>query len=111
MTEKEINREQRYLTKTKNKISNALMREKSLWIHHKNYPSKEALEQAFKDDLQKALKGLNIVDVYILQNDNGYSKAFFAIIEDDKYQYQAARLPGKYEIMAETTFDFLKVKD
>lgn len=107
MADKEINKEKRHVIKTKNKISNVLMREKSLWIHHKEYPSKEALEQAFKDDLQKALKGLNIVDVYILQNDNGYSKAFFAIIEDDKYQYQAARLPGKYEIMAETTFDFL----
>lgn len=111
MTEKEINREQRYLTKTKNKISSALMREKSLWIHHKEYPSKEALEEAFKNDLQKALKGFDVVDVYILQNDNGFCKAFFAIIEDGRYQFQAARLPGKYEIMAETTFDFLKVKD
>ena len=107
MTEKEINKEKRYVIRTKNKISRALMREKSVWIHHKDNPSKEALEQAFKDDLQKALKGLNVVDVYILQNENGFCEAFFAIIEDDKYQYQAARLPGKYEIMAETTFDFL----
>lgn len=107
MTEKEINKEKRYVIRTKNKISNALIREKSLWIHHKEYSSKEELEQAFKDDLQKALKGLNVVDVYILQNENGFCEAFFAIIEDDKYQYQAARLPGKYEIMAETTFDFL----
>ena len=111
MTDKEINKEKRYVVKTKDKISNALMREKSLWIHHKNYLSKEALEQAFKDDLQKTLKGLNVVDAYILQNENGFCEAFFAIIEDDKYQFQAARLPGKYEIMAETTFDFLKVKD
>lgn len=107
MTEKEISKESRYITRTKNKISKALMKESSLWIDHKEFPSREALEQAFKDDLQKTLKDLNIVDVYILQNDNGYSKAFFAIIEDGKYQFQASRLPGKYEIMAETTFDFL----
>lgn len=109
MTEKEISKASRYITRTKNKISKALMKESSLWIDHKDYPSKEALEQAFKDDLQKTLKNLNVVDVYILQNDNGYSKAFFAIIEDGKYQFQAARLPGRYEIMAETTFDFLSM--
>lgn len=109
MTEKEISKESRYITRTKNKISKALMKESSLWIDHKEFPSREALEQAFKDDLQKTLKDLNVVDVYILQNDNGYSKAFFAIIEDGKYQFQAARLPGRYEIMAETTFDFLNM--
>lgn len=111
MTEQEISKASRYITKTKNKISKALMKESSVWIDHKDYSSKEALEQAFKDDLQKTLKDLNVVDVYILQNDNGYSQAFFAIIEDGKYQFQAARLPGIYEIMAETTFDVLKVKD
>lgn len=111
MITKDAADEKRYLTKTKNKISRALAREESIYIQYSGAYDKAALEKAFKEDLQNELKDLNVVDVYILQNDNGFNEAYFAIIEDGTYQFQAARLQNEYESTITTTYKFLKVKD
>lgn len=108
MITKDAVNEKRYLTKTKNKISKALAREESIYIQYNDTYNKTGLEEAFKQDLQNELKDLNVVDVYILQNDNGFNEAYFAIIEDGNYQFQAARLQNEYDTIVTTTHNFLK---
>nr|DAI42711.1 MAG TPA: hypothetical protein [Caudoviricetes sp.] len=108
MITKDAANEKRYLTKTKNKISKALEREESVYIQYNDTCNKAGLEEAFKQDLQNELQDLNVVDVYILQNDNGFNEAYFAIIEDGEYQFQAARLQNEYDTIVITTHNFLK---
>lgn len=108
MITKDAVNEKRYLTKTKNKISKTLAREESIYIQYNDTYNKTGLEEAFKQDLQNELKDLNVVDVYILQNDNGFNEAYFAIIEDGNYQFQAARLQNEYDTIVTTTHNFLK---
>lgn len=108
MTTKDAANEKRYLTKTKNKISKALAREESIYIQYDNNYNKAGLEEAFKKDLQNELQDLNVVDVYILQNDNGFNEAYFAIIEDGNCQFQAARLQNEYDTVVTTTHNYLK---
>lgn len=108
MITKDAANEKRYLTKTKNKISKALAREESVYIQYNDTYNKAGLEEAFKQDLQNELQDLNVVDVYILQNDNGFNEAYFAIIEDGEYQFQAARLQNEYDTIVITTHNFLK---
>ena len=108
MITKDAVNEKRYLTKTKNKISKALAREESVYIQYNDTYNKAGLEEAFKQDLQNELQDLNVVDVYILQNDNGFNEAYFATIKDDNYQFQAARLQNEYDTIVTTTHNFLK---
>ena len=108
MITKDAANEKRYLTKTKNKISKALAREESVYIQYNDTYNKTGLEEAFKQDLQNELQDLNVVDVYILQNDNGFNEAYFATIEDGNYQFQAARLQNEYDTIVTTTHNFLK---
>lgn len=108
MITKDVVNEKRYLTKTKNKISKALAREESIYIQYDDNYNKTGLEEAFKKDLQNELQDLSVVDVYILQNDNGFNEAYFAIIEDGNYQFQAARLQNEYDTVVTTTHNYLK---
>lgn len=96
------NKELTYVNNCRKKITKALLESKSTYKTVNNRTKKE-IEVDLKDELQKNLQPLNVVDTFVVIGDYGCIGAWFAIVEDDKYQYQASKTFSENSLIAVST--------
>lgn len=97
------NKELTYINNCRRKITDALLNSESTYRTNK-IRTKSEIEADLKDELQDNLKpSLNVVDTFVVTSDRGGIGAWFAIVEDDKYQYQASRTYTETSVIAGTT--------
>nr|DAW68451.1 MAG TPA: hypothetical protein [Caudoviricetes sp.] len=100
------NKELTYINNCRRKITNALLNSESTYKTNK-IRTKSEIEADLKDELQDNLKpSLNVVDTFVVTNNHGRIGAWFAIVEDDKYQYQASKTFGENSLIAVSTATF-----
>lgn len=100
------NKEITYINNCRRKITDALLDSESTYKTNK-IRTKSEIEADFKDELQNNLKlPFEVVDTFIVTNEYGRIGAWFAIIEDDKYQYQASKTYGENSLIAVSTATF-----
>ena len=96
------NKELTYINNCRRKITDALLDSESTYKRNK-FRTKLEVEAAFKNELQNSLKPFNVVDTFVVESKNKTIGAWFAIIEDDKYQYQASKTYGENSLIAVST--------
>lgn len=100
------NKEIMYINNCRRKITDALLNSESTYKTNK-IRTKSEIEADLKDELQDNLKTpFNVVDTFIVTNEYGRIGAWFAIVEDDKYQYQASKTFGENSLIAVSTATF-----
>ena len=97
------NKEITYINNCRRKITDALLDSESTYKTNK-IRTKSEIEAELKDELQDNLKlPFKVVDTFIVTNEYGRIGAWFAIVEDDKYQYQASKTYGENSLIAVST--------
>lgn len=76
----------KYINNCRSKVCSALMDTDTILDKDKS-----KVEANLKSQLQSKLKNFNVVDTYTVVGDYGSIGAWFAIVEDDKYQYQVSK--------------------
>ena len=76
----------KYINSCRSKVCSALMDTDTILDK-----DKIKVEADLKSQLQSKLKNFNVVDTYTVVGDHGSIGAWFAIVEDGKYQYQASK--------------------
>ena len=99
-----IDREQQYINSMKSIITNALINEGATIEFGVNKRDKNEIEALLSDILSKSLPNLFIIDTFIIKCDNNSITSWFAILEDEKYQYQASKMIDSNQIIANTTY-------
>ena len=100
------NKEITYINNCRRKITDALLNSKSTYKTNK-IRTKSEIEADLKDELQDNLKTpFNVVDTFIVTNEYGRIGAWFTIVEDEKYQYQASKTFGENSLIAVSTATF-----
>lgn len=100
------NKEITHINNCRRKITNALLDSKSTYKTNK-IRSKSEIEADLKHELQDSLKPpFNVVDTFVVTNEYGRIGAWFAIVEDDKYQYQASKTYSENSLIAVSTATF-----
>lgn len=95
-----------YINNCRRKITDALLDSESTYKTNK-IRTKSEIEADLKDELQNNLKlPFEVVDTFIVTNEYGRIGAWFAIVEDDKYQYQASKTYGENSLIAVSTATF-----
>ncbi len=97
------NKEIMYINNCRRKITDALLDSESTYKTNK-IRTKSEIEADLKDELQNNLNlPFKVVDTFIVTNEYGRIGAWFAIVEDDKYQYQASKTYGENSLIAVST--------
>lgn len=99
-----IDREQQYINSMKSIITNALINEDTTFELGASKKDKGEIEELLSDILSKTLPGLFVIDTFIIKCDNNSITSWFAILEDEKYQYQASKMIDSNQIIANTTY-------
>lgn len=99
-----IDREQQYINSMKSIITNALINEDATIELGVNKRDKTEIEALLSDILSKTLPNLFIIDTFIIKCKNNSITSWFAILEDEKYQYQASKMVDSNQIIANTTY-------
>lgn len=100
------NKEITYINNCRRKITDALLDSESTYKTNK-IRTKSEIEADLKDELQNNIKlPFEVVDTFIVTNEYGRIGAWFAIVEDDKYQYQASKTYGENSLIAVSTATF-----
>ena len=96
------NKELAYINNCRRKITDALLNSESTYKTNK-VRTKLEIEADLKDELQNNLKPLNVIDTFVVIGEHKTIGAWFAIVEDDKYQYQASKTYGENSLIAVST--------
>ncbi len=99
-----IDREQQYINSMKSIITNALINEDTTFELGTSKKDKSEIEALLSDILSKSLPNLFIIDTFIIKCENNSITSWFAILEDEKYQYQASKMVDSNQIIANTTY-------
>ena len=99
-----IDREQQYINSMKSTITNALINEDATFELGAVKKDKNEIEARLSEFLSKSLPNLFIIDTFVIKCDNNSITSWFAILEDEKYQYQASKMIDSNQIIANTTY-------
>lgn len=99
------NKELTYINNCRRKITDVLLNAESTYKEN-GTRTKSEIEADFKSELQNNLKPLNVIDTFTVVGEHDVIGAWFAIIEDGKYQYQASKTYGENSLIAVSTATF-----
>lgn len=100
------NKEITHINNCRRKITDALLNSESTYNTNK-IRTKSEIEADLKDELQDNLKSpFNVVDTFVVIGKHKTIGAWFAIVEDDKYQYQASKTYSENSLIAVSTATF-----
>ena len=88
----------KYINSCRSKVCSALMNTDTILDKDKS-----KVEADLKSQLQAKLKNFNVVDTYTVVGDHGNIGAWFAVVEDDKYQYQVSKTFAENNLIAVAT--------